>query len=192
MKWLHVAGLKSSSKWFWQACRNAECPTESRCTMKGFFHHRSSYTMNIQSGGFCICTWLKQSRLSQWTPLKIGAWLFVPPRAAGLFSPLLNFLRRSCCSTPWAMIVLTSYDTSHLRHSCDLLWNTQMWYIQLRLIMFTGFTRKGIATDMINSFQNRNNLLEQTSFESDTHKRINPTTPPQQTKWSFVETQDRH
>lgn len=146
--------------------------------MKRFFHHCSSYTMNIQSGGFCISTWLKQSRLSQWTPLKIGAWLFLPARAAGLFSLLLNFLRGSCCSTPRAMILLTSYDTSHLQHSCALLWNTSscVWWCSQAL--------QGNVTIMINSFQNRHNLLEQTPFKSDTHhdKRINPTTPSKQRK----------
>lgn len=44
--------------------------------MKSFFHHCGSYTMNIQSGGFCISTRLKRCRMSQRTPLKIGAWLF--------------------------------------------------------------------------------------------------------------------
>lgn len=59
-----------------------------------------------------------------------------------------------------------------------------MEHIQQRLMMFTGFTRKGNATIMINSFQNRHNLLEQTSFKSNTDhdKRIKPTTPSEKRK----------
>lgn len=72
-------------------CRRQECE-KTKCTMNRFFFHRcSSNTMSIQNWGFCISAQLKQSRLSQRTALKIGAWLFLRPRVAGLFSLLSHF-----------------------------------------------------------------------------------------------------
>lgn len=89
--------------------------------MKSFFHHCGSYTMNIQSGGFCISTRLKRCSLSQRTPLKIGARLFFCNRVAGLYS--LQVLLLDILSGD-----LFSSNTARLRHNWDLLKSTQMLY----------------------------------------------------------------
>lgn len=136
--------------------------------------------------GFCASKWLKQSRLSQRTPPKIGAWLFSATQSGRfVFSPL-EF-------SPRVLLLDTLSDGGF-----NLLWNvspeTQLGSFTERsdVIYPAMFDDVHRLCEERQCHDHDSFISKQTSFRSDTHhdKRIDPTTPSTQRKESSAETQD--